>query len=320
MPSACNSAVPCYGSPVMPVRVILALIAMLSLAACQSVSGEGLSTASTAAPAAPAKPQAETYSPETVAVGGGLNVDIYDPNEKKTGLFALVANRSGAPKAPVVVYVHGGGWIKGERTKVYSLPSWAKSRGYMMVSVDYRPVPKTSIDGQISDIVRAIKWVRANISSHGGDPSRIVIMGHSAGSHLVAMIGVRKLAGPLAGVVANDVQAYDLEQYYRLRNDSMDRVYVKTFGRNRANWKKWSPATYVDRGSGYPPFLILYSRSDYIRRKALANSFAGKLRDRGTKVALFDGKGYTHGSIARGIGNSREVTAAIDTFLKTVFN
>ncbi len=305
----------------MLLRTASVLFALLLLAGCQSVPGGELAVATTTAATAPtnARP-ADADLPETVAIGGGQMADIYDPAGKKSGLMALIANRSNGPKAPVVVYVHGGGWIKGERTKVYNLPAWAKARGYMLVSVDYRPVPRTNVDGQVSDVARAIKWVRANIASHGGDPNRIVIMGHSAGSHLVSMIAVKKLGGALRGVVANDVQAYDLEAYYTMRNNSMDRVYVKTFGHNRANWRRWSPITYVARGSGYPPFLILHSGSDGERRKALANQFADALRARGTSVAVFDGGRYTHGSIARNIGRKDAVTAAVDAFLKRVFN
>lgn len=305
----------------MLTRAIPALFALLLLTGCQSMSADGLAVTTTTAATAPtgARP-VDADLPETVAIGGGQMADIYDPAGRKSGLMALIANRSNAPKAPVVVYVHGGGWIKGERTKVYNLPAWAKARGYMLVSIDYRPVPRTNVDGQVADVARAIKWVRANIAKHGGDPNRIVIMGHSAGSHLVSMIGVKKLGGSLRGVVANDVQAYDLEAYYAMRNNSMARVYRKTFGTSRANWKKWSPITYVPRGSGYPPFLILHSGSDGERRKALANQFADALRARGTSVTVFDGGRYTHGSIARNIGRKDAVTTAVDAFLKRVFN
>jgi acetyl esterase/lipase len=127
------------------------------------------------------------------------------------------------------------------------------------------------------------------------------------------------LAGPVRGVIANDVQAYDLPEYYRLRNNSMDRVYVKAFGNNPADWERYSPITYVAKGSGYPPFLILYSRSDYERRKALATGFAGELKKRGTRVTLFDGRNYTHGTIARDIGRSLAVTGQIERFLASVW-
>ncbi|MCP4932645.1 MAG: alpha/beta hydrolase fold domain-containing protein, partial [bacterium] len=173
--------------------------------------------------------------------------------------------------------VHGGGWIKGTREKVYSLPAFATKRNWMLVSVDYRPVPKTDIDGQVSDVVRSINWVRANIKRYGGDPKKIAIMGHSAGSHLVAMVGVKKLGGKLRGIIPNDVQAYDMVAYGGMRG-ALPRVYQAAFGSNPENWIKWSPITYVKKSNGYAPFLIMYSGSNYQRRKKLANGFGRALR------------------------------------------
>lgn len=299
--------------------------ALLVLAGCQTQTAEqlsGISTAERADPVASARKAAETddgvdvFRPQTVAVGGRVMVDIYDPNaRKKPGIFAFAA----APaKAPVVLYVHGGGWVKGDKTKVYHLPSWARDRGYLLVSTSYRPVPSTNIDGQVSDVTRSIRWIRSNIAAYGGDPSRIVIMGHSAGAHLVSMVAAKKTGGNLRGVIANDVQAYDLAEYYRLRSNSFARVYSRAFGANRANWERWSPVTWVNRNSGFPPFLIMHSRSDYERRKQLANSFAAALRARGADVTVFDGRNYTHGSIANRIGRSAEVTRAVDTFMQRV--
>lgn len=303
--------------------ITVLMAGLAGLTSCQSTSGGGLAFSNPQYSAVARNSQSSAKQtgskPKTVTVSGTLKADIHSPHpDRPKGLFALVSAKP-TNQVPVIVYVHGGGWIKGERTKVYNLPSYAKSRGYMLVSVDYRPVPKTSIDGQISDIVKSIRWVRNNIGKYGGDPSKIVIMGHSAGSHLVSMIGVRKLAGPIRGVVANDVQAYNLPEYYRLRNNSMAKVYRQAFGTRRSDWVKYSPITYVDKNSGYPPFLILYSRSDYERRKALANGFAKELRGRGTRVTLFDGRNYTHGSIARDVGKSSAVTKAVDRFLAAAF-
>ncbi len=250
-----------------------------------------------------------------VHVGGGQRVDIHAPlTVKSRGFFKP------ARKAPVLLYVHGGGWIKGTREKSYSLGEFTTQRGYMLVSIDYRPVPKTNIDGQVHDVVRAINWVRNNISRYGGDRRRIVIMGHSAGSHLVSMVAAKRLGGKLNGVIANDVQAYDMVAYGGMRG-SLPYVYAAAFGSNPDNWVRWSPVTYVRRGAsgGYPPIMIMYSGSNYQRRKILAHGFAGDLRAKGARVTLFDGKRYTHGSIARTIGHSPEVTRAVERFLRAAF-
>ncbi|MEM8650528.1 MAG: alpha/beta hydrolase [Pseudomonadota bacterium] len=250
-----------------------------------------------------------------VPVGGGQRVDIHAPaSVKSRGFF-----RPGK-KAPVILYVHGGGWIKGSREKIYNLDKFATQRGWMLVSVDYRPVPRTNIDGQVRDVARAINWVRQNIGRYGGDKRKIAIMGHSAGSHLVSMIAAKRLAGPLRGVIANDVQAYDMVAYGAMRG-SLPRVYAAAFGYNPANWIKWSPVTYVRNGprGGLPPMMIMYSGSNYERRKVLAHGFAGDLRAKGARVTLFDGRRYSHGSIARGIGTSPQVTRSVERFLRSAF-
>lgn len=255
----------------------------------------------------------ESIVTRAVPIGRGLKLDIYAPYvTKNRGLF-----RPGK-KVPILIYVHGGGWIKGTREKVYNLPKFANQRNWMLVSVDYRPVPRTNIDGQVSDVVRGINWVRNNIKRYGGDPKKIVIMGHSAGSHLVAMVGVKKLGGKLRGIIPNDVQAYDMVAYGGMRG-SLPRVYAIAFGSNPANWIKWSPITYVNRSKGYPPFLIMYSGSNYDRRKVLANGFGRALKKQGTRVTWFDGKRYSHGAIASRIGTSPEVTRAVERFLKRAF-
>lgn len=248
-----------------------------------------------------------------IPVGGGQYVDVHIPQKtQRLGLFAF------ARKAPVILYVHGGGWIRGDRRRVYNLPEYANSRGYLLVSASYRPVPRTNIDGQIRDVARAISWTRNNIARYGGDPRKIVIMGHSAGAHLVSMVAAQKKGGKLAGVVANDVQAYDMVAYASIRG-SIDGVYLRAFGSNPANWIRWSPVTYVRQGRGFPPFLVMYSNSHRPRRAVVSVAFAKELRRRGTQVTLFNGSRYTHGSIARGIGKSQEVTSALDRFLRTVF-
>lgn len=252
----------------------------------------------------------------TVPIGGGLKVDVY---AREPSRLASLLGTGPKATAPVLLYVHGGGWVKGSREKVYNLPAYAQSRGYLLVSVDYRPLPQNTIDGQVKDVVNGINWVRNNIATYGGDPGRIVIMGHSSGSHLVALIGARKLGGSLRGIVANDVQAYDLPAYYRLRKNSMDPIYRKAFGANPATWVKYSPITYVPQNSGFPPFLIMHSGSNGERRRALAEAFAAKLRQKGTQVTLFDGKAYSHGTIASSIGRSAAVTQALDRFLKAVY-
>ena len=260
--------------------------------------------------AAVATPARAMQASLDVPIGNGLMVDIYAPQGAKPARF-------GRRGAPVVLFVHGGGWIKGSRKKVYSQHRWLTRKGYVFVSVDYRPVPRTDIDGQVRDVAASINWVRKNIARYGGNRRKIVIMGHSAGAHLVSMIAAKNAAGPIAGVIPNDVQAYDMVAYGVVRG-GIGHPYDKAFGSKIEDWVRWSPATYARQNRRMPPHLILHSGSQKARRKQLARGYANLLRSRGTKAYTFDGGAYTHGSIARTLGQDNSVTRAVERFLESV--
>ena len=256
--------------------------------------------------------QAETKH-RNVAIGNGLLVDIHAPREANKLRFFR------RKKVPVIVYVHGGGWIKGSKAKVYDLPGFANDRGWMVVSVSYRPWPRANIDQQVADVTRGIRWTQRNIRKYGGDPKRIVIMGHSAGSHLVSMVSAQKKVRGLRGVVANDVQAYDMNAYAAMRG-SLPHMYAKAFGTTPKNWARWSPITYVKKGRRFPPHLIIYSGLNiYDRRRRLSRDFGNALKRRGTRVSYFDGRNYSHGAVMRRIGNDRALTGTLESFLKRAF-
>ena len=99
----------------------------------------------------------------------------------------------------------------------------------------------------------------------------------------------------------------------------IDGVYSKAFGQNPANWIKWSPMTYARKSSGFPPFMVMYSKSHRPRRAVLSVAFGKELKRKKTRVQFFNGSAYTHGSIATKIGKSGQVTGALNRFLKSVY-
>jgi acetyl esterase/lipase len=98
--------------------------------------------------------------------------------------------RPGASKQPVVVWVHGGGWMRGSKDEVADKPSAFVERGFVFVPVNYRFVPHVPMSTIVRDAAKAVGWVHANIARHGGDPNRIFLMGHSAGAQLAALLCV----------------------------------------------------------------------------------------------------------------------------------
>ena len=94
-------------------------------------------------------------------------------------------NRSGFP---TVVWFHGGGITGGQKF----IPSELKEKGLAVVAVNYRLSPKVNAPTYIDDAAAAIAWTLKHIGDYGGDPSKVIISGHSAGGYLVAMVGLDK--------------------------------------------------------------------------------------------------------------------------------
>jgi acetyl esterase/lipase len=126
-----------------------------------------------------------------------LRLDIY------TRRGALRTDRHG--RAPVFVYVHGGGWVIGKK-HLASIPllQGLALRGFLVISVSYRLSPSVAFPAHLHDIKRALAWVAAHAAEHGGDAGSVLLGGDSAGGHLALMSaltqGVQELDPPaLAG-------------------------------------------------------------------------------------------------------------------------
>jgi acetyl esterase/lipase len=97
---------------------------------------------------------------------------------------------SGAANAPVVVFFYGGSWNSGSRTDYGFVGEALASRGIVAVLADYRLYPQVHYQGFLEDSAGAVGWARAHIAQYGGDPSRLYVMGHSAGGYNAAMLAL----------------------------------------------------------------------------------------------------------------------------------
>lgn len=233
--------------------------------------------------------------PVTVDYGPAA-LDIYAPPD--------------ASGLPVVMWVHGGAWRIGNRKHVDLKPEYLTGLGYAFVSIDYRMLPDADVATQAKDVEAAFAWLRTHVEAYGGDPERIVAMGHSAGCHLVALTGLRGGLEGVSGLILDDVEAYDLEDM--AANGRLRSVYAQAFP-DPKQWKALSPITHADR-PGQPPVLIAYSRVN--GHKAAARRLAARLRESGASVGLFDGSAYSHMEINRQVGvPSATISHAIAAFL-----
>jgi arylformamidase len=187
-------------------------------------------------------------------------LDVYSPTD--------------AEHCRVVFWIHGGGWESGDKSEVHIKPRIFTERGYVFVSTNYRLWARVEMETIFEDVAMALGWVHDNIAQYGGDPQQIVVMGHSAGAQLAALLCVDHRYIESAGVpvaalkacVPVDGDTYDLPaiiQTAELRQ-ALHRLPQPTkghrvkFGNDPKKHVDFSVVTHVVRDKGIPPFLILH--------------------------------------------------------------
>ncbi|MEO7742741.1 MAG: alpha/beta hydrolase [Usitatibacter sp.] len=112
-----------------------------------------------------------------------------DPRQR---LDVYVPRVAGAGALPVIVFFYGGAWQGGQRGQYLFMAQALASRGFVVVVPDYRVYPQARYPAFVEDGARAVEWTVANIGAHRGDPKRLVLMGHSAGAHIAAMLAYNR--------------------------------------------------------------------------------------------------------------------------------
>lgn len=231
----------------------------------------------------------------------------------------------GCGPAPVVVWVHGGGWRRGDKRHTAQLKAeLAADAGAALVAVNYRlSTPGTEViwPDHGNDVAAAIAWIISDGAAHGLDPSRIALMGHSAGGHLVSIVvtdpalleaaGVS--AGPIACVVALDSAAFDL----RGSPAELSGLVPNAFGTDEEVIGEASPQVQVQRnGAPDAEFLVVTRGSD--GRVAGAQAFVDALNDSGGTAALMLARPYSHEEVNLHLGEPGEqiVTPGVGDFLE----
>lgn len=225
-----------------------------------------------------------------------------------------------ARSAPVVFYVHGGGWANGDKTNpgienkiAYWLP-----KGYAVISGNYRMLPVAMPLEQARDVARAVAAAQKHADEWKVDAKRFVLIGHSAGAHLVALLGAdpKMLADAGArqalGVVSLDSGALDVPALMGLPR--VPRLYRNAFGDDRNYWVATSPQHRLSRAA--LPMLIVCSRE---RRFPISpcdegREFAQKAASLGVAMRVLP-EDLDHGEINHDLGAPSDYTAAVGKYI-----
>jgi acetyl esterase/lipase len=228
---------------------------------------------------------------------------------------------SGGKGQPLILYVHGGGWAMGSHKQVSEKPAWASRMGLWFGSIGYRYLPEAPVETQAADVGAAIRKARAEAGKHGYDANRIILMGHSAGAHLAALVASDpQYAGDafsaIKAVIPIDGAGYDVPVQMRSGRGPLMRLYVNAFGDDPARQRLLSPVTHAGRGDA-PRWLIIHV-ADRAASAHQATLLAAPLRAGGVNVTIKPIPG-THMTANRDFGTvDYPAQAEVDALLKAV--
>lgn len=251
---------------------------------------------------------AETLVLKNVAYGNddAQRFDVYAPPH--------------ARGAPVILMVHGGGWRIGDkemsRVVDNKLARWLP-KGFVFVTVNYRMLPKAGPLEQATDVARALAVAQDKAASWGADRHKFILMGHSAGGHLVALLASKpelvseQGASSWLGTVLLDSGALDVPTIMSRRHFPL---YDHAFGKDPTYWQAVSPLQQLSRPTA--PLLAVCSSQ---RRESCpeAQRFVAKANSLGTRSAVLP-LDLSHGEINAALGESGNYTTAVEAFMRSL--
>lgn len=184
---------------------------------------------------------------------------------------------AGAP-LPIIVFLYGGSWNSGVREGYGFVGRALAARGFLVAIADYRLVPEVRFPAFLEDNAAAVRWVRANAAAHGGDPDRIVLVGHSAGAYNAAMLALdERWLGQDKGAVKGLVGLAGPYDFLPLDGP----ITTAAFG-NAADPRSTQPVTFASAGD--PPALLLHGADDTTVYPRNSHRLAERLRAVGVRA------------------------------------
>ena len=267
---------------------------------------DGLDAAEGAAGKVPLPPGARVERDVAYGNDPAQRLDVYIPDK--------------AAHAPIVLMVHGGAWMLGDKANtgvVASKVAYWLPKGYIFASVNYRMArPPEPLD-QADDVARAMAFVQKQAASWGGDADRLVLVGHTSGAHLAALlaadpgIAARQGARPWLGTVALDSAALNVVAIMEARHA---RFYDRVFGDDRERWKRTSP---LHRVAGRPQPILLVCSSRREDSCSAARAFADKAVAAGGRAEVLPVE-LNHGQLNAELGRPSGYTAGVQAFMQSL--
>lgn len=226
-----------------------------------------------------------------------------------------------AENAPLILMVHGGGWRRGDKAMSQVVDNKAArwlAQGFIFISINYRMLPKADVLTQADDVARALAAAQSRATGWGGDPAKFILMGHSAGAHLVALLSAAPAraqaqgARPWPGTVVLDSAALDVVKIMQSRHY---RLYDKAFGKDQTFWKSASP--YHVLSAAATPMLLVCSTTRRDKPCDQADAFAARAAALGVRAEV-SGQALSHKEINQTLGLNGAYTDTVERFMRSL--
>ncbi len=225
-----------------------------------------------------------------------LKFEANDGTVLSFDLFPL----AGMAPAPVVVCIHGGGWISGEPSMMHEVAESLNRMGFSAVCPQYRLAPLHTYPTPIEDIQACIRHLRANSNELQIDSGAIGVLGNSAGGYLAAMCGLQD--SPIRGISSRANCVVDIsgitdlsepdDSHFPISMSFLEQFMGCSHVGNEEKWTEASPISHTD--SAIVPFLIIHGESDEIVPIAQSQALAGKLFGAGADIEFHSLPGEGH--------------------------
>jgi arylformamidase len=252
-----------------------------------------------------------TFSDVSYGLDPFQKLDVYLPQQPMQNM-------------PILLSIHGGGWNKGDTDKKEALQNKVphyNSKGMIVISLNYRLFPDVNPVTQAYDIGKAIAFIQKNAYNWSGDGSKIVLMGHLEGAHLVTLLTSNRNkyapdAQPWLSTIALDGAGVDIEKSMldKKAGKLINPIYGETFGKSAIIWKESSPMAQLKNSTA--PLLMVCSSSRQDNPCGEIQPFITKAKSLGLNAILYP-INSTDFDINTNVGLNNNLTQTIDKFIKT---
>lgn len=258
------------------------------------------------------RPDTPPDRPTTYATVTFRDIAYYDGDDADTLRHSLdLYIPDGAENFPIFIYVHGGAWVGGSKNAYGNIGQALAQQGIGVAVVNYRLSPRVTHPAHVQDVARAFAWLTDHIADCGGDPTRIVIGGHSAGGHIASLLVLDGQYLAAVGHSPDDVLGVVSFSGVYVIDDWIVQWARGAFPDDDAGRMAASPLSLIPQdGADLPPFLLLVSQHDYPELLVEHNAMTDALFTAGATIESAIIPEREHFSLVTRIGERDDPTTA----------